>query len=145
MRRKPGKAVWIKEGKVGHGQPTGIDLPGEAHGLVRSPSRWTRVDLAAHAFGQGIAVTPVQLVMAYAAIANGGFLMRPYVVRRVVDSTGKVLVKHESHVVRRVISEKTARELTSILSGVVSDGGTGFRAGMEGFQVAGQTQTFECI
>jgi len=127
--------------KFGFGQPTGIDLPGEAHGLVRSPSRWTRVDLAAHAFGQGIAVTPVQLVMAYAAIANGGFLMRPYVVRRVVDSTGKVLVKHESHVVRRVISEKTARELTSILSGVVSDGGTGFRAGMEGFQVAGKTGT----
>jgi len=127
--------------KFGFGQPTGIDLPGEAKGLVRSPSRWTRVDLAAHAFGQGIAVTPVQLVMAYAAIANGGFLMRPYVVRRVVDSEGKVLVEHESHVVRRVISEKTARELTSILTGVVSDGGTGVRAGMEGFQVAGKTGT----
>ena len=127
--------------KFGFGQPTGIDLPGEAKGLVRSPSRWTRMDLAAHAFGQGIAVTPVQLVMAYAAIANGGFLMRPYVVRRVVDSEGKVLVEHESHVVRRVISEKTARELTSILTGVVSDGGTGARAGMEGFQVAGKTGT----
>ncbi|MFB3061041.1 MAG: penicillin-binding protein, partial [Candidatus Binatia bacterium] len=127
--------------KFGFGQLTGIDLPGEAKGLVRSPSRWTRVDLAAHAFGQGIAVTPVQLVMAYAAIANGGFLMRPYVVRRVVDSEGKVLVEHEPHVVRRVISEKTARELTSILTGVVSDGGTGARAGMVGFQVAGKTGT----
>jgi len=127
--------------KFGFGHPTGIDLPGEANGLVRPPSRWTRVDLAAHAFGQGIAVTPVQLVMAYAAIANGGFLMRPYVVRRVVDSKGKVLVEHESHVVRRVISEKTARELTSILMGVVSDGGTGVRAGMVGFQVAGKTGT----
>ncbi len=127
--------------KFGFGQPTGIDLPGEANGLLRPSSRWNRVDLAAHAFGQGIAVTPIQLVMAYAAIANGGLLMRPYVVRRVVDSKGKVLVEHESRVVRRVISQKAARELTSILRGVVSDGGTGARAGLEGFQVAGKTGT----
>ncbi len=127
--------------KFGFGQPTGIDLPGEAKGLVRSPSRWSRVDLATHAFGQGIAVTPIQMVMAYAAIANDGLLMRPYVVRRVVDSDGKVLVEHKSHVVRRVVTQKTARELTSILQGVVSDGGTGARAGIEGFHVAGKTGT----
>ncbi|MFQ5852096.1 MAG: penicillin-binding transpeptidase domain-containing protein, partial [Candidatus Binatia bacterium] len=113
----------------------------EAVGLVRPPSRWSRMDLAAHAFGQAIAMTPIQLVMAYAAIANGGFLMRPFVVRRVVGPGDEVLLDHRPHVVRRVISEKTASVLTSILKGVVGEGGTGVMAGIEGFQVAGKTGT----
>jgi cell division protein FtsI (penicillin-binding protein 3) len=127
--------------RFGFGQPSGIDMPGEANGLARSPDGWAAVDLAAHAFGQGIAVTPIQLVMAYAAIANGGLLMRPFVVRRVVGPQGEVLKTNEPHVVRRVVSEKTARSLTSILKGVVSDGGTGVMAGVEGFEVAGKTGT----
>ncbi|MEE8074692.1 MAG: penicillin-binding protein [Candidatus Binatia bacterium] len=127
--------------KFGFGQTTGIDLPGEANGLVRRPSRWSRMDLAAHAFGQGIGVTPIQLVMAYAAIANGGILMRPYVVQRVVGPRGEVLLTNQPRIVRRVISEKTARVLTSILKKVVREGGTGVKAGVEGFQVAGKTGT----
>ncbi len=125
----------------GFGRLTGIDMPGEATGVVRPPDRWSLIDLATHAFGQGIATTPIQLVMAYGAIANGGFLMRPFVVRRVVSSEGKVLLANQPHVVRRVVSEKTARLLTSILKGVVGDGGTGVTAGVEGFEVAGKTGT----
>ncbi len=127
--------------KFGFGKLTRIDIPGEAAGVVRSPDSWSPVDLATHAFGQGIAVTPIQLVMAYSAIANGGFLMKPFVVRRVVAPSGEILLQNQPHVTRRVVSEKTARLLTSILKGAVSDGGTGLMASVEGFEVAGKTGT----
>ncbi|MEK7341348.1 MAG: penicillin-binding protein 2, partial [Candidatus Binatota bacterium] len=97
--------------RFGFGRLTGIDIPGEASGMVRSPDSWSAIDLATHAFGQGIAVTPIQLVMAYGAIANGGFLMRPFVVRRVVAPDGEVLMANQPHVLRRVVSEKSARLL----------------------------------
>lgn len=127
--------------KFGFGQLTGVDMPGEVPGLLRRPEKWSAVDLATHAFGQGLSATPLQMVMAYAAVANGGFLMRPYVVRRAVSAKGEVLVENRPHVVRRVISEKTARLLSSMLKEVTSDGGTGTMAKVEGFDVAGKTGT----
>jgi cell division protein FtsI (penicillin-binding protein 3) len=127
--------------KFGFGQPTGIDLPGEASGAVRRSEKWAAIDLATHAYGQGIAVTPIQLVTAYGAVANGGFLMRPFIVKRAVDADGHVLWENQPHVVRRVIAEQTARTLTSILKGVVDEGGTGVLASVEGFEVAGKTGT----
>ncbi len=127
--------------KFGFGQATGVDLPGEATGVVRPVGKWAMIDLATHSFGQGISVTPIQLLMAYGAIANGGFLMRPFLVRRAVGPDSRVLWENQPHVVRRVISETTARTLTSILKGVVDDGGTGVMASMEGFEVAGKTGT----
>jgi cell division protein FtsI (penicillin-binding protein 3) len=127
--------------KFGFGRVTGLDVPGEAPGLVRRPETWAAIDLATHAFGQGISATPMQMVMAYAAIANGGFLMRPYVTRRVVSPQGQVLLENQPHVVRRVISEKTAKQLTSMLSEVTEEGGTGMMANIEGFAVAGKTGT----
>jgi cell division protein FtsI (penicillin-binding protein 3) len=127
--------------KFGFGRVTGLDAPGEAPGLVRRPETWAAIDLATHAFGQGISATPMQMVMAYAAIANGGFLMRPYVTRRVVSPQGQVLLENQPHVVRRVISEKTAKQLTSMLSEVTEEGGTGMMANIEGFAVAGKTGT----
>jgi len=127
--------------KFGFGQPTGIDLPGEATGSVRRAEKWAAIDLATHAFGQGISVTPLQLVMAYGAVANGGFLMRPFVVRRATGPDGRMLWENQPHVVRRVVSEATARTLTSILKGVVDEGGTGVMANVEGFEVAGKTGT----
>lgn len=131
--------------RFGFGQQTGVDLPGEVTGMVRPAPRWAEIDLATHAFGQGIAVTPLQLATAYAAIANGGFLMRPFAVRRVVGAGGEVLLENQPHVVRRVVSEKTARLLTSILKGVVSEGGTGAKASVEGFAVAGKTGTAQKV
>lgn len=127
--------------KFGFGQLSGIDTPGEVPGLLRRPESWSGVDLATHAFGQGISTTPIQMVMAYAAIANGGFLMRPYLVRRVVTPKGEVPMENQPHVVRRVISEKTARLLSSMLKEVTNEGGTGMMASVEGFEVAGKTGT----
>ena len=127
--------------KFGFGQTTGIDVPGEVSGLLRSPEKWSAIDLATHAFGQGLSATPMQLVMAYAAIANGGFLMRPYVMRRAVGPAGEILLENQPHVVRRVISEKTATLLSSILQDVTTEGGTGVMANVDGFDVAGKTGT----
>ena len=127
--------------KFGFGQVTGIDVPGEVAGLLRRPERWSGVDLATHAFGQGISTTPMQLVMAYAAVANGGFLMRPYVMRRVIGSKGEVLSETQPHVVRRVISQKTATLLASMLQDVTNEGGTGAMATVDGYDVAGKTGT----
>jgi cell division protein FtsI (penicillin-binding protein 3) len=127
--------------KFGFGHETGIDVPGEVAGLVRKPESWSAIDLATHAFGQGLSTTPIQLVMAYGAVANGGFLMRPYVARRIVSPQGEVLFENQPHVVRRVISEKTAKLLASMLRDVTSEGGTGMMANIEGFEVAGKTGT----
>lgn len=127
--------------KFGFGEPTGIDVPGEVSGLLRRPEKWSGVDLATHGFGQGLSTTPMQLVMAYAAIANGGFLMRPYVMRRVVGAKGEVIAANQPHVVRRVISEKTATLLSSMLQDVTTEGGTGMMANVDGFEVAGKTGT----
>jgi len=127
--------------KFGFGKITGIDMPGEVPGLLRNAESWSAIDLATHAFGQGISATPLQMAMAYAAVANGGFLMRPYVVRRVVSPGGEVLLENQPHVVRRVISEKTARLLASMLKEVTNEGGTGVMANVEGFEVAGKTGT----
>src|SRR3990172_8794151 len=127
--------------KFGFGQMTGIDLPGEVPGLLRKAETWAAVDLATHAFGQGISTTPMQLAMAYAAVANGGFLMKAYVVPRVLGPKGGVLFENQPHVVRRVISEKTAHLLASMLKEVTNAGGTGTMASVEGFEVAGKTGT----
>lgn len=127
--------------KFGFGKSSGIDVPGEVPGLLRRAETWSAIDLATHAFGQGISATPLQLVMAYAAIANGGFLMRPYVTRRVVSPGGEVLLENQPQVVRRVISEKTAKSLAGILRDATSEAGTGRMANIEGFEVAGKTGT----
>jgi cell division protein FtsI (penicillin-binding protein 3) len=127
--------------KFGFGKVTGIDVPGEVAGIVRRTEQWAAVDLATHAFGQGISTTPLQLVMAYAAIANGGFLMRPYVTRRVVSPNGETLMENQPHVIRRVVSEKTSRLLAGMLGDVTNDGGTGKMAKIDGFEVAGKTGT----
>ncbi|MGH7818629.1 MAG: penicillin-binding protein, partial [Candidatus Binatia bacterium] len=126
-------------------QPTGIDLAGEQAGIVRTPRRWKPIELATVSFGQGIAVTPLQLANAYAALANGGLLMRPYLVRRVVREDGEVLLENEPKVVRRVVREATARVVTEILEGVVSGEGTGRFAAIPGIRVAGKTGTAQKV
>jgi len=127
--------------KFGFGQASGIDVPGEVPGLLRRSESWSAIDLATHAFGQGISTTPMQMVMAYAAIANGGFLMRPYVTRRVVSPQGEIVLENQPHVVRRVISEKSSKSLASMLRDVTNEGGTGVMANVDGFEVAGKTGT----
>jgi len=124
----------------GFGQRTLIDLEGEASGQVRTnkSSDWSPLDLAANAFGQGISVTPLQLAAAYAAIANGGNLMRPYVVRQVIDARGTR--DFAPVVVRRVISEQTSRTLSQMMN-VSGEAGTANRAAVPGYRIAGKSGT----
>ncbi|HEX7766203.1 MAG TPA: penicillin-binding protein 2 [Nitrospira sp.] len=128
----------------GFGQKTEIDLPGEAGGLVKHPKEWGRRSLASISMGQEIGVTPIQMVSAVAALANGGVLMKPYVVSEVRDAQGKSLRQFLPQVKRRVVSPETARTVTSILEGVVTDG-TGTKAAIPGFRVAGKTGTAQKI
>ncbi|MBH0187343.1 MAG: penicillin-binding protein 2 [Nitrospira sp.] len=128
----------------GFGERTEIDLPGEAAGLLKHPRDWGGRTLASVSMGQEIGVTPMQMVSAVAAIANGGVLMRPYVVSEIRDAQGQTLKEVLPHVRRRVISPETARTVTAILEGVVTDG-TGGKAAIAGFRVAGKTGTAQKI
>lgn len=123
---------------------TDIDLPGEKAYPLRPWEKWARIHLVTTSFGQGVVVTPMQLVTAYAALANGGKLMRPYVVRRVVAPDGSVVLENRPHVVREVVSEETTREVTRLLELVV-EGGTGKKARLEGIKVAGKTGTAQKV
>ena len=122
----------------GFGVPTGIDLPGEAAGLLRPVSRWGRIHLVTTAFGQGVAVTPLQLTRAFAAIANGGRLMRPYVVRRITGPDGEVRYAGAPPREGQVVSPQTAASVTNLLVRV-TENGTGKEARIDGFSVAGKT------
>ncbi|GGE22587.1 stage V sporulation protein D [Marinithermofilum abyssi] len=124
------------------GQKTGIDLPAEAKGYFFGKEELSPLELASTAFGQGIAVTPIQQVMAVSAIANGGTLYRPHVLKEIRDpDTGKVLQKEKPYAIRkRVVSPQTAAQVRDILRGVVKEG-TGKEADIPGFEVAGKTGT----
>ena len=128
-------------GAFGFGQKTDVDLSGEQRGLTKEPHAWGRRTLASIAMGQEIGVTPMQLVMAVSAIANGGALMRPFVVSEVRTPAGESIARFEPVVRRRPISAETARVMTDILRGVVLTGGTGTLAAVPGYDVAGKTGT----
>ncbi len=126
----------------GFGSKTGVDLPGESPGILRRPSEWRDVDFATIAFGQGVSVTAIQMASAMCAIANGGLLMKPHVVRCMVDTNGSVVKEFEPVTLRRVISKETSKRITSMLTGVVEgEGGTGGNARMANLSVAGKTGT----
>jgi cell division protein FtsI (penicillin-binding protein 3) len=128
----------------GFGELTHVDLLGEVPGLVRPVQKWGRINVVTTSFGQGVAVTPLQLLRAYAAIANGGKLMQPYLVRRVVAPDGSVLHENKPKVVGKPISPQTAAIVTELLRGVV-EGGTGSRARVDGIAVAGKTGTAQKV
>jgi cell division protein FtsI (penicillin-binding protein 3) len=124
----------------GFGAPTGVGLPGESRGQLRAPDRWSGLSLATMSIGQEISVTAVQMVSAFAAVANGGRLMQPQIVRATLDGEGREVQGFEPKAIRQVISPETARVLTGIMTRVVSDG-TGHNAAIAGFEVAGKTGT----
>ncbi len=128
----------------GFGNPTGIDLPGEAHGILSRPDGWSDIRLANIAVGQGVSVTAVQLAFAFGAVANKGVLMRPVIVKRITDSYGNVIREFNPTPVRRVISEKTALEIVEMLSEVV-ELGTGRKVKYSGLPIAGKTGTAQKI
>lgn len=131
--------------KFGFGSKTGIDLLGERTGFIRPYEKAREIDQATLFFGQGMSVTSLQMAMAMASIANGGKLMRPYVVRKIVDQAGRVVEETSPKVIRRVLSEKTCGQVTRILEGVVGDEGTGKMAAISGFRVAGKTGTSQKV
>jgi cell division protein FtsI (penicillin-binding protein 3) len=124
----------------GFGAPTGIDLPGEASGMLRPAERWPRLATAYISFGQGISVTAIQLASAFAAVANGGQLLQPYVVRG-VGRGDDIESAHPRPTLRGMpVTPGTARTLERLLEAVVTEG-TGKKAAIDGYRVAGKTGT----
>jgi cell division protein FtsI (penicillin-binding protein 3) len=127
--------------RFGFGSRTGIDFPGERSGAVHPPKYWSPVGVGTISFGQGVSVTALQMVTALSAVANGGVLMKPYLAQRAIRADGTEVVLHRPERVARVLSAGTIKELTSILESVVQGDGTGKRAAIEGYRVAGKTGT----
>jgi cell division protein FtsI (penicillin-binding protein 3) len=125
---------------VGFGASTGLPYPAEESGRLPSPARWDKQTPASLAMGYALNVTPLQLAVAYGAIANGGELLEPAIVREIRSSDGVLAYRHERRVVRRVMSDATARTVRGLLRGVV-EGGTGESASLATFDVAGKTGT----
>jgi cell division protein FtsI (penicillin-binding protein 3) len=129
----------------GFGTKTGIDCPGETTGSLADYERWSRLDTSVISFGHGISVSPIQLVTALSAIANRGILMKPYLVDAITDQNGSVVYSFEPRKIRRVISEDTAKTVSNIMKTVITKGGTGTRAALEGYSVCGKTGTAKKI
>ncbi len=142
MGRQVGKENMLKYVKAfGFGENSGVDLLGESPGIIpSSPDSMKEVDLAVLSYGHGIAVTPIQMVNTFSTIANGGNLMKPRLVKELIDHEGKVVETFPTEVRRKVISEETSKTMLDLLEGVVEDG-TGRRAYVPGYRVGGKTGT----
>ncbi|MFH1380827.1 MAG: penicillin-binding transpeptidase domain-containing protein, partial [Candidatus Omnitrophota bacterium] len=130
--------------KFGFNNVTGIDLPGEVSGIMRDPSGWSYVDMTTVPMGQGIAVTNLQLVMAISAIANGGLLMRPYIVQKFINEEGDLIRTTKPEIIRRILSKKTSGEVRELLEGAV-ERGTGKQAKLSNFTSGGKTGTAQKV
>jgi stage V sporulation protein D (sporulation-specific penicillin-binding protein) len=128
----------------GFGSRTGIDIAGEESGLLVPKDNARDLELATMSFGQANLVTPIQLLTAISAVANGGILYRPYIVDKITDQDGKLISQQKPTPVRQVISKETALQMTKVLVQVVS-GGTGHLAQIAGINVAGKTGTAQKI
>jgi cell division protein FtsI (penicillin-binding protein 3) len=143
--QKLGKSLYYHYmSAFGFGSLTGVDLPGETPGLMRRPKGWSALSLPALSLGHEVSVTPIQFATAFAAVANGGNLMRPYVIRSLRTPDGTQARDTGPVVVRRVISESTAHTLLEILTSVVEEG-TGKDAAVPGYAVAGKTGTAQKV
>jgi cell division protein FtsI (penicillin-binding protein 3) len=128
---------WVH--RFGFGSPTGVDLPGEEHGIVLHASQYSGSSMGNLPIGQGESVTPIQMATAYSAIANGGILRPPHVVAAI---GGKPTAAPAGH---RIISTATAAELRDMLRGVLADGGTASGAAIPGYDLAGKTGTANVV
>jgi cell division protein FtsI (penicillin-binding protein 3) len=132
--------------RFGFGDATGIPFPGESVGVLRPRGRpWVQVETAAASFGQGISVTTLQLTMAMSAIANGGKLLEPILVKRVTDGAGTPLNEASTRVRREAVSSHIAKLMSEMLVAVTEGEGTGVEAAIPGFRVAGKTGTAQKI
>lgn len=124
----------------GFGSPTGLDFPGETQGILRQPSEWSEISLAELAIGYEVGVTALQLAAAYSAIANGGFLMKPYIISQIQSAAGKIESVYKPEVIRKVSNPDVMNTLKDMLVQVVENG-TGTEAAIKGWSVAGKTGT----
>jgi cell division protein FtsI/penicillin-binding protein 2 len=131
--------------RFGFGERTGIELPGEIPGVIRSPSSWSKISITRIPMGHEIAVTPLQMTAAMCAIANGGKLMTPRIVKSITTSDGKTISTLKPIALRQVISPQTATQIGTALRGVVSDRGTAAAAAVPGFTIAGKTGTAQKV
>jgi cell division protein FtsI (penicillin-binding protein 3) len=125
----------------GFGKKTGIDCPGETAGTLLPHHRWSRMDAAAIAFGQGVSVSAIQLAAATAAIANEGTLMQPYILQAVLDQNGGLVKQFSPRKIRQVISPALAATIRLMMESVVTTGGTGVQAALDGYSAGGKTGT----
>ena len=132
---------WIT--RFGFGAYTGVPLAGESRGFLRPVKSWQKVSVSRLPMGHELLVTPLQMVMAMAAVANEGRLMRPRLIDRVVDEEGRVVRQFDAELVRPVLTPATARQMVTALKTVVSPEGTGVKARLEYYTVAGKTGTAE--
>jgi len=131
--------------KFGFGNRIGNDFLGERKGYIRPTEKARTIDQATLFFGQGMSSTSLQIAMAMAAIANGGKLMRPYVVKAIIDESGRTVEEAQPQVIKQAISQSTARKVARVLECAVSDEGTGAQASIAGFRVAGKTGTSQKV
>jgi len=124
----------------GFGNKLDIDLPGESKGLLPKVNKWGNIELATISFGQGLSVTSLQLATALSAVANGGYLMKPFIVKEVRGPEGKLIKENKPQVLKRVISYDTSRQVSEILESAVANG-TGKNAHIKGYSIAGKTGT----
>lgn len=136
-------------GRFGIGRETGVDFPGEVSGILRPVNSWKPIEFATIAFGQGLTTTPLQMTASFAAIANGGRRVFPYLVDRITSRDGEVLYTNDGEKRNegspRVISEQTAFTVRKILQSVVEQGGTGMAAASNLYQTAGKTGTAQKV
>ena len=140
---KPG--LWQGLRRFGFGRRTGVDLPGESRCVLRKAEAWSDVGLATISFGQGVSASPLQMVVALGAVANGGVWMRPIMVREILGARDELLQKFEPEPAGRVLDATWAKVLTDMMVGVTEAGGTGMRAAVSGFNVAGKTGTAQKV
>lgn len=127
--------------KFGFGNKTGLDCPGETTGTLTPSNRWSKIDSSAISFGQGVSTSAIQLVSAAAAIANGGLLMKPFIVQSVTNEYGRILHRTTPEIIGRATSPEVASIVKRIMQTVVTEGGTGTSAFLEGYTVCGKTGT----
>jgi len=128
----------------GFDQKTGIDLPAESRGVIKYADEMNHVDLAVFSFGQGETVTPIEMITSYCAVINGGYLLQPYVVDKIVDENGNIVVQNERTVRRQVISEETSAKMRDALFHVVEDNNGG-NVSIKGYKIGGKSGTAQRI
>ena len=127
--------------QFGFGRKTDIDSPGETSGSLSDYKTWSNMDIGAISFGHGVSVSAIQLITAVSAIANGGILMKPYLVQQIIDRNGLPVETYKPQPVRRAVSAATAKVVRNIMKTVITEGGTGVNAALDGYSVGGKTGT----